>query len=1285
MGGFFVANSAFATTATLNPGTVLGTAGNFAIFSKAAITDTPQSVITGNIGAYPIDGASIGVKCAELVTGGILYDREGAYTGAGGGSVACRVTDDTLLNTARGDMETAYAAAAAEAPGASTGVDLNVGTGTLGTPDVSQHFVPGVYTWGTAVTIPNDIYLDGSATDVWVFQISGTLDISSGKQIHLTGGALAKNIFWQVTGATTLGTYSIFEGNILAATNIAIQTGATLYGRALAQTAVSLDQAIVTIPVTSGPVWEEEETPNGTLDPGESFFQTIQLAIDAGTTVSGDTIYVSAGPYNENVNVNESLTIQGAGDTTVINGSINATGDNVIIKNLKITNSNPHGPYDWGVKATAGKVLTLETVTVDVLHNGVYMKSVSATDTTTITINNSSIKAYGAIYILDPAFSEGDTNADVNITVNSTSLIGTTSYGGGSNDFSTIGADYVDNVHINFTGTSSVTNEYTNSATSKERLVWFYYAGGSSVTGTPTYTNAANSTVNDNALFMSSVGYTNTVEGKNVASYVIGSTEFEDALTSDATTIVVGGGYDAFDTTQDNTLNTGVTLIIEANTPVTIIDGTTLTNDGTIIIEAGATLNGTISGSGTKSISVIPGFSIQDAINAANSGDTINVAAGTYTETGQILINKNLSIIGDNSNKPVIRPIGNFLGDTAAGSWWLVEGGVTFSLSNVVVDGNTSLINRGLRSHGNTTITNVGFTNIKGNAYQGMAVVSFGGAVPGGAGSDSHSAGGADAHLTITNSTFADIGRIGVLVKGTGSTATLTGNTYTGKGDGTFLDYAFEFGAGGSGTVSGNTISGNRGVASDTSTSAGILVTEYYGSGTNAIITGNTFSNNSAGLHVGYLDTDTSVVTATGNNFSGEAIGVESDATTVTVNAESNWWGTASSTEIAAKVVGLVDFDPWYVNPEKTILSDAVTGGDTIASPSSDIVLGGSGIANLPSGIINLILSNSTNLDLSGGLSGNAVTFNSGTLDTAIILTNSNLAGVSASIPDGTTITGPAGWNGMITPPTSGTPSGGIAPAGFSVGSTVISIGSTDGTLVFDKPVTILLAGVTGVVGYRPSGSDTWVQITNTCTTGSYDNPTGAISPGECAINNGTDTKILTYHFTTFGSLTANPAPTPAPVSSGGYSSGGGGPGPAGMTATGWSAPTITAGVSVTPEITPAGQVLGVSTFNFSSSLNIGSRGEAVTELQNRLTAEGVYSGPITGYFGQLTFAGVKAYQGKYGISQVGNVGPLTRAQLNGSQVAGASTINIEAIQAQITSLQIQLDALIQQLKALQQ
>ncbi|MFA5773308.1 MAG: bacterial Ig-like domain-containing protein [Candidatus Paceibacterota bacterium] len=124
------------------------------------------------------------------------------------------------------------------------------------------------------------------------------------------------------------------------------------------------------------------------------------------------------------------------------------------------------------------------------------------------------------------------------------------------------------------------------------------------------------------------------------------------------------------------------------------------------------------------------------------------------------------------------------------------------------------------------------------------------------------------------------------------------------------------------------------------------------------------------------------------------------------------------------------------------------------------------------------------------------------------------------AIPDNTIVTGPADWNGVIDAPTSGTPAGGNAPAGFNVGDTVISIGSDSGTLVFDKPVTILLAGVTGTVGYRPALSNTWQTITNVCG-GSYNTPTAPTAPGECAISNGTDTKIVTYHFTSFGGLDA--------------------------------------------------------------------------------------------------------------------------------------------------------------------
>ncbi len=89
-------------------------------------------------------------------------------------------------------------------------------------------------------------------------------------------------------------------------------------------------------------------------------------------------------------------------------------------------------------------------------------------------------------------------------------------------------------------------------------------------------------------------------------------------------------------------------------------------------------------------------------------------------------------------------------------------------------------------------------------------------------------------------------------------------------------------------------------------------------------------------------------------------------------------------------------------------------------------------------------------------------------------------------------------------------------------------------------------------------------------------------------------------------------------------------------------------GGPVTPFVFSSnGQVLGASTFVLTSNLQFGMRNGDVTELQNFLTEAGVYSGPITGYFGPLTLAAVKRYQAQEGLPQTGFVGPLTRGRIN--------------------------------------
>jgi len=207
----------------------LGTAGNFVILAKTGITTTGVTKIIGNIGTSPIGSTAVtgfGLVLAgtgtfslsALVTGKIYAANYKAPT-------------PSMLTTAISNMQTAYTNAAGRAP-----TVTELGTGNIG----GLTLTPGVYKWGTGVTIPTNVTLSGNSNAVWIFQIAKTLSISSGKKVILKGGAQAKNIFWQVAGVTNLGSASVFNGTILDKTAVTMQSGAVLNGRALAQTNVTL-------------------------------------------------------------------------------------------------------------------------------------------------------------------------------------------------------------------------------------------------------------------------------------------------------------------------------------------------------------------------------------------------------------------------------------------------------------------------------------------------------------------------------------------------------------------------------------------------------------------------------------------------------------------------------------------------------------------------------------------------------------------------------------------------------------------------------------------------------------------------------------------------------------------------------------------------------------------------------------------------------------------------------------------------------------------------------------
>jgi hypothetical protein len=209
----------------------LRTAGNFVILSKTGITDVYASAVTGNVGTSPITGAALLLSCAEVTGKIFVVDPAGPY---------CAVHDATRLTAAVLDMQTAYL----DAAGRVSPNFNNLGAGQIG----GLTLVPGLYKWGTGLLISTNVTLSGGPNDVWIFQVAGTLSQASATRVRLTGGAQAKNIFWQVAGAVTIGTGAHFEGVVLAKTLVAAKTRASVNGRLLAQTAVTLEMNAVTQP-----------------------------------------------------------------------------------------------------------------------------------------------------------------------------------------------------------------------------------------------------------------------------------------------------------------------------------------------------------------------------------------------------------------------------------------------------------------------------------------------------------------------------------------------------------------------------------------------------------------------------------------------------------------------------------------------------------------------------------------------------------------------------------------------------------------------------------------------------------------------------------------------------------------------------------------------------------------------------------------------------------------------------------------------------------------------------
>ena len=376
---------------------------------------------------------------------------------------------------------------------------------------------------------------------------------------------------------------------------------------------------------------------------------------------------------------------------------------------------------------------------------------------------------------------------------------------------------------------------------------------------------------------------------------------------------------------------------------------------------------------GDCSSSISPCATIGYAVGQAASGDVIQVAAGTYVDAAQVVINKDIDLVGSGSATTFVKLSFDTGSSGDARGWYLVDAGFSFNVSDLTMDGTGQKVYQGVRYKGAAgSFTNVVFKEIKFPTYSGVAVAAFG-----------------TGTVDFTGCAFSEIGRVGVLYFGIGvNGSAFSNNSYTGKGDGDFLDYALDISAGAVVAVDNNTISENRGVASsDGSTSAGILVTTFFGGGTGATVTDNTISNSTTGIYVGFDTADTSDLTAEQNNLFGNgngiaivgggtisvmenyihdnedgldlnndhiasaainqncivnnaAFGLDNGGTAV-VDAESNFWGTADGPSGAGPGLGdavsaNVDFDPFETAPIAAIAAcTAIPTMTVVITPST--------------------------------------------------------------------------------------------------------------------------------------------------------------------------------------------------------------------------------------------------------------------------------------------------------------------------------------------------------------
>ena len=255
------ANS-IAALASTAPG--LGTASTYAVLAGTTVTNTGNTVLSGNLGISP------GSACTGFPA---------PCTGGGPGVVNAGTihAGDAAALQAQTDLTAAYGVAASS-PCNSTSL----------APWGGQTLTPGTYCQTTSPTISGNLILSGNG--VFIFKSGSTLVTAPGATVSVINGAQPCNVFWQVSSSATLDTTTTFVGTIMALTSITINNGATIQGRALARNGqVSLINDQITAPTSCAAATVAGPPAGGGGPPQSDSFPWI-LALVAGVLASAGAV-----------------------------------------------------------------------------------------------------------------------------------------------------------------------------------------------------------------------------------------------------------------------------------------------------------------------------------------------------------------------------------------------------------------------------------------------------------------------------------------------------------------------------------------------------------------------------------------------------------------------------------------------------------------------------------------------------------------------------------------------------------------------------------------------------------------------------------------------------------------------------------------------------------------------------------------------------------------------------------------------------------------------------------